>query len=401
LTGSLIVAGTCQGLAFTSVCVWHNVVRVSPEPLLLALGMGLGGLVLCHLRAACPTGRAWVLSFAAVVGVGVAVKLTFLPLAVIPWLMLPGWKYKVRYVAAASGCFVLATAPIWSQYRRFVQWMVGLLSHRGRYGSGEAGFDLAEYLGQLRALAWSEFPLLAVALAALAYVALRPILRRHAPEESAPVGRCLLALAVAMTGQFLMVAKHSSPRYLLPAFGLTGAVLALLLFDLLRTKDWAARLGRGVVLAGVGVLGWHGVQSFQAATHDKVATGQAFSGKLRDFFDAQPQRGVVVTYYGASSRAYALAFGNAWANNVCAASAAALHPPAYFYSVQGSGYSDLAGSALKPEAVMRLPGPVYFHGRPFSRADGRDRPADFQFESLLTNGRETLYRGLRPTTLPQ
>ena len=185
----------------------------------MALSLTLGGLwrSIPHVRAAFLAGArwTWAVAFAVLIGVGVATKVTFVPLIVVPLFILPGGK--TRSITARPS----ASPSAWQRSRSGRRTISPLLSLAG--GRGDAsrllrrrseGLTPEYVVPGLKRLALGEVALLYVTLAAAAYSLLRPLLRRRSADEAAaaPVSWYLLALLAAMAGQFLMEAGHSLPR---------------------------------------------------------------------------------------------------------------------------------------------------------------------------------------------
>src|SRR6185369_4553060 len=115
-----------------------RLVPVTTECLLTSVAAVLLLLLVPELHAR-PRPHWRPVAYGAVVGFGVAVKLTFAPLALVPAAVLRTRREAALYAVSIVGSFVLSTAPIWSQYQRLALWVMDLITHQGPYGHGPAG----------------------------------------------------------------------------------------------------------------------------------------------------------------------------------------------------------------------------------------------------------------------
>jgi hypothetical protein len=118
---------------FSNVIMGPGLSRVTPEPLLFFACLLLILILVIFLHSQSQSS----LLFALVIGFGIATKITFLPMAVIPILALPHLKNKLFYFFAAILSFIIFTLPIIGQYNQFFRWTTRLLTHEGRYGTGK------------------------------------------------------------------------------------------------------------------------------------------------------------------------------------------------------------------------------------------------------------------------
>src|ERR1043165_7142342 len=100
MTRSIATAIAGQALTLSSVTVHHSLHRMTPEVLLLAMALLLGA---ASMRAAARPGPLWrryAVASALILAVGVAAKITFAPLAVVPLgLLLVRGRRKYRLFA--------------------------------------------------------------------------------------------------------------------------------------------------------------------------------------------------------------------------------------------------------------------------------------------------------------
>ena len=195
----------------------------------------------------------FIISLGAVFGLGMATKVTFLPM--ILFLLLPhGWRRKSRALGIAIVAFVLATLPIITRYGRTFGWMTGIATHTGPYGGGDVGLVDTSSLGDNAQQLFTHnlvfFTILLIATAASIGVGLIWLLQawrlqganlqNDSSQESNSSSSFrpdfekvyfLLALTTLVTwGQVVLTLKEQpQSRYLNPAAGLMGFLVFVLI----------------------------------------------------------------------------------------------------------------------------------------------------------------------------
>jgi hypothetical protein len=405
-TGRAWVALLYQAAPFVSATTVEGLTGVRPEPLLSALALLLGATALLALRYDVRAhARRYALAFGVLVGLGVACKLNFAPLALLPLVLLPGVRARVEYVAAAFVSFVFFTAPIIAPYhlRGALDYFGGILTHTGRYGSGPAGFiDPRRYVeGALSLVAadWPFFALVAAGLVLLlrarvrgrrggaggARVAADPAL----PDARVVARRVLLAAVAAELAQFLLVAKHPGARYLVPSLGLAGLNLALLA-EVLRPRRPVPRAARYALAAAALALAFAQAWrlSAQRAQFAESAREQLATHALAE---RERRHARVVTYYSASSVHYALRLGSEFSNNFYGHVLEELYPGQLFWNPWIRQFSTFRTRLDAGQFRAAAGDSFVLHGYSLRDSDFlRDLPPNFMPEGLIL---EELHRG--------
>lgn len=331
-----------QAAPFFSITMLHyGLTRVTPEPLLFFSGLAMVAAAVYFLYREDKERPIWhdLVMFGLIAGFGIANKITFFPVVLIPLVLLPRIKAKMTYVAASIAAFVLFTLPIIRMYPRFFQWIINMFTHSGRYGSGPSGLvSTHKYIGNIIALL-GACPLFTISLiAALVVLALCfvvPKLRAAARKEREL--KLLAAVTVSQVIGLLMVAKHSAPHYLLPVLTLSGLSLYLsarLVFALFKSLSIPVQYYFvPVVLVGLAVI-WTSFPLSQI--HKRVNRLERMKTKQMDIhrhMQTNYKDYGKIYYYAASSPEYALKFGCDISRSSTADALDSLYPGVYFYDI--------------------------------------------------------------------
>lgn len=235
--GSVALALIVQSPPLASAVLMHSLPRVIPEPILLALSM-----IVAILLAALVWGKPGLESstyarpLGLVSGLGVATKLTFLPLLVVPLLAYHAWVDRKRFLIFALIGFAVATSPMvltlspLAEYRQFAKWAFNIFMGAGIYGQGpKTIIDIHLFAANLWQIVLDQ-PLYMLVVGISVVVFLIGFWRSRRDRGSAEVvAMRLLGGIVAMHLLMIaMFAKHyQSTRYLTAALGLAGFTVVL------------------------------------------------------------------------------------------------------------------------------------------------------------------------------
>ena len=218
-TGSLGAALAFQALPFFSPStLGFSLGRFSPEPLLLAIT-----LPFCALLLSGPKPRFW----GVLAACGLATKLTFAPVALLP-LFLLSRRDILRYCAWTAGIFMLLTLPMAPLYPDFLKWAWQLLTGKGFYGQHGFGFvQSVDFWPSFLRIADTETAYMAL-LALLAALLIRAKLLKRGSPGSNSCGKLAWGLLITGALGIVLAAKLYSPRYLIPCVCSASAAAALL-----------------------------------------------------------------------------------------------------------------------------------------------------------------------------
>lgn len=251
VTGSRIAGVSCQVTPLLFALVSPYIVYPTPEAALLATSVGLMAVLTPALlggaRASVGISPAGATLAGALCGLGVAVKITFVPLI---GLLISLWSVRLiwRAVVAMITAWLVGVLPIWSRLPTMFAWFNKVLTHSELHGQGDAVIFSVQQFKQSVVQVINMFPLLydvAMVMVVVLILGLgrkvlglvgRPPFER--PEEAPTVRAGLtlhefvapFSLLLVLAAQTIMVAKHPGPTYMIAVLPVTVMGGAWLVF---------------------------------------------------------------------------------------------------------------------------------------------------------------------------
>src|SRR3989338_470221 len=283
----------------------YSFTKVAPEGLLLTIVL----LLICWLvvmlgktkfnrRQAIDSS----LVAASIVGLGIATKVNFLPMLIVPLFIIQTIRLKLLYFASTIGFFFLWTWPIRSQYNKLFHWFGSIFQHTGIHGSGTVGvIDWPLYWNNLQGLI-DGFPrifevIILFLLVSIVSIIVLPQRRQYLQTMTFRVGA---AAIVSQLLSLVMIAKHMRYHYFIPFIPLTGIIVCCILMQL-RNKS-QHRNASGVYLAVLFIFIF--VQSIISGSRQ---TSQAID------IERQTQKEFLATHETSAGQYSALQAGNNFA----------------------------------------------------------------------------------------
>ena len=155
-----------------------------------------------------------------VMALGLATKFNFLPVLILPLLLIDTNRNRLIYIGSGIVSFFVFTAPIITKFDEYFRFLTSIFKHDGLYGGGESNVlnfqkmtDSAFEIFRLN----PELFVLIIALIALIVIAIRK-------KNSGMKGFIYLfaGYLFMIALQILMVSKHFKNYYLAPAFIIYG-----------------------------------------------------------------------------------------------------------------------------------------------------------------------------------
>ncbi len=336
-----------QIMPFTSSNLTEHVfTKVSPEPLLLVATAALVLLIIQYYVNEKRNEKRFAILFALATAFGLATKATFLPLALIPFLLLDGRELWKRFLLFFVPFLILFTLPAVPQYPHMAKWFVLLFAHTGTYGEGGLGvINVVQYLNDLVKICFNN-PILSFTLVVSASIVVSTLLKSSLRSEfKNNLGfRILTALAAAQLVGILMVAKHyHANHYLVPELCLVALSWIFIFFYL---KEKIALNSRKVfsivpVLALLIVAGlvFMNRSYLQTANLGYIKSNQDYN-KMKLLLDNEYKDYTCAYYYPTSINPYsALRWGNVYSRFQHTQAIKEVYPEGYFYDIRTNQFS--------------------------------------------------------------
>lgn len=239
-TKNLIFSLLIQLSVFISFEIYYGLVIFSPENFLILSIILISGTLVYYVYDDNSDKHmlALAITLGIVCGFGSVSKLNFVPMCLLPLLLLKGFRNKLIFVLASAITFVIFFLPAISNIGRFLKWSGNLTVNNGIHGkTALSGFDLALYLENIVTI-FSKDIFFATIFALIIIVLIYDlIVWRKARSVQAnlihqKLRRVLWAVTITMAFQVMIVAKNYLPYaqyYIIPALMLTITGLAFLI----------------------------------------------------------------------------------------------------------------------------------------------------------------------------
>lgn len=163
----------------------------------------------------------YILLFVLVSGFGLASKLTFFPLMVIPVLIMRKVKSSALYLTGTIVIFLIFVSPAISESNiaRFSDWMTGIVSHSGQYGTGPKYVIHGESFSQniIKIFSYElHFDIIYLLLLFAFCLQLIPKIRMKLGNNK--YTSMLNGIFIAMTIYIIIISKHFEYHYLIPVY---------------------------------------------------------------------------------------------------------------------------------------------------------------------------------------
>ncbi|MBW6491160.1 MAG: hypothetical protein K0B15_08200 [Lentimicrobium sp.] len=219
-TGNFWFALLFQATPFISGFVLFNgFTRITQELMQMVAAFALSATaILWYIRSGGKTDNRYILLFGIISGFGIASKILFIPLMIIPLVIINGLKSKIRYILTSVLAFVVFTLPVAKLYPNMIYWIYRLFVHSGQYGSGEMEIvDTSRYFDDLVNL-FIVSPILSVIVGLSIVIIIISVIKKRISQSTRlePYHKVLIAVTLAQVAGFLLVAKQPKESYLLP-----------------------------------------------------------------------------------------------------------------------------------------------------------------------------------------
>lgn len=245
VTQKYTAAAVCQMSPLTFALVSPNILYPTPESLLWCISLSLVAVLAPALLG--DTSKTNVVNRKMAViagffcGIGLAVKVTFLPLVGLLFI-LRSWRLIALSSLVLVVSWFVGVLPIYSRLGKMFDWLHKVINHTGMHGEGPIGiFNVKQFAGNFSYVR-NMFPLLDVAIWLLVLSSLFGLVkfvltnrrstdqvRTNDLSEVKKTNKYAWATAVVISivivSQAIMVAKHPGPTYMIPALPLTAIIV--------------------------------------------------------------------------------------------------------------------------------------------------------------------------------
>jgi hypothetical protein len=226
-TRSVMAAMLIQTTPFLPV-IWYDLIgRIAPELIMTFPVILLTVLIIKIYKQGNPVTNKQLFYFSLIAAFGLSIKLTFLPLWLIPFLIMGDWKKKLIYIGLSLLLFLVIAFPVTLQLDFFWGWIKNLFLHSGQYGGGASDIiDFAALKSNLLELFYYERRYFYVFISLIALFSFYLVFFKKKAEKKFLLVTLAVILTIAI--QLLMVGKHYAHRYFIPVLMLLPLMVFLI-----------------------------------------------------------------------------------------------------------------------------------------------------------------------------
>ncbi|MFZ4411588.1 MAG: hypothetical protein ACOYOV_00795 [Bacteroidales bacterium] len=282
----------------------------------------------------------YVVVFSVIIGFGIANKILFIPLFLIPFILLPNLKQKLSFTVLSLLSFSIFAFPIFYRWREFYYWIKKLFIYSGQYGGGAKNVvDKHVFLSNIAEVFHSGFLFPGIVVLSIVACMVYQIPRIKIRFRNPLLYKALLGSTLATLMLIVITCKQYKYVYLVP-------VLLLMVFELylivkLFLHAFAVLSKKYIKLTALllfcmAIYGFD-LHKIHAYSHSNIERHQLFlesKAEILQSFNNQPKL-MIADYYGAPYPEYALYFGTAWSGEKMrgyyANALYKLYPDSYIY----------------------------------------------------------------------
>jgi hypothetical protein len=365
---NIVLAVFLQLAPFTNILTLEVLARMMPEAIMnvIVCGWIIAMVKLIYENKPGINYKNYSLVFGILFGLGFSDKLTFLPFFLIPLIILPAWKYRLRFAGYSILSFMVFAFPVVLNRKNFYNWVTNMFTHTGAYGGGDRGIiKWNEFMDHLKLqLANTGLLIVSVLLLLLIIIILCFWERKKAILKEVRV-RISLALVTAILFEYLMTAKQFAFHYMIPSILLNAFTILMIFLLLNRLRPQAVNSGSlnfilgllgGLFLLNIGPKSVKQVKEIREIVKTKT---NAYLN-IRPFLNGTPKI-ICPSYYGCSAVEYALTYGlheSGRYGNYLFEKISRLYPSIYMYFPWGKVFYEGNKEILADQFVK--PGTVYY-----------------------------------------
>ncbi len=394
LTGNIWISLLLQSSHFYSPHIYSELTRFRPDSLLISIVFLFITIIIMTLRFNIEKySKEYIATFSILTGMGIATKIVFFPLIIIPIVLMSQLKNKLLYLLFTVLSFCFFTIPIWPKFWNLILWVRRLLIHDGRYGQGNKTFiDTSSYFNNLLSIFSENFIFSFTLCTAFLFVVYYLIkLKNRQLFHNNFKFRVLVGLVLAQIFQILIVSKHFSPHYLLPALMLTGTTILYLGLNIqslinIKINTYFSRLLLPFTFTMFLVFTTMGIKTKVLNLSKTKLEADSLILSMNHYPTYSK-----IYYYRSSSIKYALKFGNDWANKEYGIKLNSMFDGNYFYNIWNRKYYDFV-NVLDIEQIKKNNSKILFQGTSFERKyKNTNFKPNLKLLDIYSGDNETIY----------
>ena len=368
-TGSLLYGMLIQTIPFIAVILYELIGRITPEILIpfpiIALTTFLTGHIADKKEKFSITDFV-ILGF--IMGFGLSIKLTLIPILIIPLIIVDSWKGKLITIVLSVIFFLIIAFPVTLQIDRFWNWGKDLFLHSGQYGSGEKNVinlaKMKENLGLIYNLQ-KHFSYLTIMM-----ILLIPFSFLWLGKQKSPIltKKLVISAAIVITIiiQAIISGKHYAPRYFMPAL-LLGPLLIFLFIEIIKEFYSYRLLNTGLMLILAIFMFWNFMQQIGTINYTSQAFEQQITAKLETkifekTIEKESVKIIATIDFGSPLNECALLYSTIWSIHSLKPNyinhLSKIFPNTYQYTLWGDNFH-YWGEVLNPDKLIAEQTPVY------------------------------------------
>jgi len=332
---------------------------IAPEPLLIVAVLGIiivltPGFLRKEFRV---SGLAESVALGALIGFGIASKMTFVPFLLLIFLC-SNSRTAVYLLASCIFSFVLLTSPIWASYTIMGKWLLSLAIHSGYYGSGPAGLpDISLIQDNFASLFKREpfFLLFLGSMLILLFFSILGIGGRTGLVLKKEHRRMAFVFSALLVIQLLFALKHFRVHYLVPSMSMIGFMgFTIIHFsDIEILPRRSMRIFRAVLaIALISCLGYGLVRVVTLAGRFNKCRGQAED--IQKLIGSSYENPTMIGFQRSSAYPYALFFGDLFCCNHFRETLAEIYSDSVFYILWDKTFLGFGDELPAAEIYARL-----------------------------------------------
>ncbi|MEP7146792.1 MAG: hypothetical protein ABI792_07260 [bacterium] len=306
--------------AFYSEDIYFQLTNVSVEPILVFTVLLLITAILFYINKTRSEKNLLFYSiiFGILCGLGMATKISFFPVLVIPFLLIRQMKFKILFIGISILAFFIIVYPAFSAENAegFSVWVKDIIIHSGRYGTGNEDFvQTSVYLDNVKSI-FSHSLVFSVSYISLLIIFIMQLSAKYKSRiRSHKYFNLLCGILIAMSLQIFTVAKHFAIYYMIPTYMfsilslfIVNSVIFSLYPDFFKIKNkrkyYYAVIS--VLIIFIGVLQIRTIYK----QRKYITSNRNEERKITKSLEENYSKSIVVSSYECSSKEFALFLGS-------------------------------------------------------------------------------------------